>query len=407
MPDPCEGLGWVGNPSCWAADAVGGLASGAAGGLLNALGDTFARAAGAVLDAVFDLISTTTTVDLGAGYVTSNASALASVALVLVVGLFVVQVVGAALRREPGGLGRAVVGAGVAVLGAAAAATVTQTLLVVVDGLCDGIAALAGTSIEDAARRLLDVSVLMGLSATGGGAALLLVFGLLFILGATLTLGTLLVREALVVIAVVVAPLAFAGGASPLTSGWVRRWVQVTLALILAKLAIVVVFVVAVGMLGDATGLGALLSGLILLLLACMAPWACFKVLDFAGTAVATEWHRATNGSAVAAVNQGRVSAQSLMRTVAPLFGPQSAAPAALGGASGPGNGAAAATSMPAAAAEWARPATESPTAGPKPAPSGGTRFPQAPAPPSGDHEPPPASGPRDLPPDLFPGEGR
>src|SRR3712207_9278543 len=40
-----------------------------------------------------------------------------------------------------------------------------------------------------------------------------------------------------------------------------RRWVQVTLALILSKLAIVIVFVVAVGMLGEAQGIGALLSG--------------------------------------------------------------------------------------------------------------------------------------------------
>ncbi len=70
------------------------------------------------------------------------------------------------------------------------------------------------------------------------------VFGLLFVLGATLTLGTLLVRKALLVIAVVLAPLTFAGGASRLTSGWVRRWAQVTLALIVSKLAIVVVFIV-------------------------------------------------------------------------------------------------------------------------------------------------------------------
>ena len=67
----------------------------------------------------------------------------------------------------------------------------------------------------------------------------MVLFGILYIVGAALTLGTLLVRSALIIVAVVVAPLAFAGGAARITSTWVRRWIQVTLALILSKLAIV------------------------------------------------------------------------------------------------------------------------------------------------------------------------
>lgn len=321
---------------CAIPDAASSLAGAASGTVLGSIGESFARGAETVLDAVFELISTTTTVDLTAGYVTRNAAALASVALVLVVGLFVAQLVGAVIRQQPGGLARAVTGAATAVLGTAAAAAVTQSLLIAVDAICDGIAAMAGTTIQDAARRLLDINSLLQMSgAGGGGAALMIVFGLLFIIGATLTLGTLLVRNALIVVAVVVAPLAFAGGASRLTSGWVRRWVQVTLALILSKLAIVIVFVVAIGMLGEARGVGALLAGLILLLLAVMAPWACFKVLDFAGTQIASEWHRSTNGSTLAALHQGQVSARSMMRTVAPVLG--GGAGAAAGGAAAGG----------------------------------------------------------------------
>ncbi|HSK35019.1 MAG TPA: hypothetical protein VK903_16180, partial [Propionicimonas sp.] len=317
------------SPTCLGAAATSTVVNAATGGVLGSIGEAFGEAAESVLGAVFEAIATTTTVDLSASYVTRNAAALGSVAAVLVVGLFVVQVITAAIRREPGGLGRAVTGAGLAVLGTAAAATVVQSLLVVVDGLCDGIAALAGTSIQDAAAQLLDVTALMHLTgAGGGGAALMIVFGLLFILGAVLTLGTLLVRQALIVIAVVVAPLALAGGTARITSGWVRRWVQVTLALILSKLAIVVVFVVAVGMVGDAEGIGALLSGLILLLVASLAPWACFKVLEFAGTQIASEWHRATNGASLGVVNQGRYTTQSLMRSVAPIVGGATAGPA-------------------------------------------------------------------------------
>lgn len=335
--DMCELLPLA--PACVAGGATSTLTSIAAASVMDTVGGAFARAVQTVLDAVFDAISTATTVDLGASYVGRNAGALASVALILIVGLFVIQVLTAALRREPGGLGRAVLGAGTAVLGTAAAATITQTLLVAVDGICDAIATLAGTSIEDAARRLLDVTILMELSgSTGSGALLVIVFGALFMVGAVLTLGTLLVREALIVVAVVVAPLAIAGTTARLTTSWVRRWIQVTLALILSKLAIVVVFVVAVGMVGDSTGLGALLSGLVLLLLACLAPWACFKFLDFAGTSVASEWHRATNGSTLAAVHHGRTTAQSIMHTVAPIVGGHAGA-AATAATHSPGTG--------------------------------------------------------------------
>lgn len=362
------------SPACLASDAVGGVGSFAAGGILDSIGAAFASAAASVMNAVFDAISTTTTVDLTAEYVTRNAAALGSVALVVIVGLFVAQVIGAAIRREPGGLARAVTGAGVATLGTAAAAAVVQALLIAVDGICDGIAGLAGTSIQDAARGLIDAALLAEVASagTGGaGGALLIVFGLLFILGAALTLGTLLVRQALIVIAVVVAPLALAGGAARITSGWVIRWVQVTLALVLSKLAIVIVFVVAIGMVGGATGIGALLSGLILLLLASLAPWACFKILDFAGTHVAGEWHRSTNGSAMAVANQGRVSVQSVMRSVTAVVGGASAGPAgaAAGGAAAAGSTRPSAPPIPVLSHAWSTP-TASPPAAREPAPA-------------------------------------
>jgi len=407
--EPCDILAFT--PGCVAGHLVGSASS----GVLDAIGNAFAGAAESVMNAVFDAIVTTTTVDLTASYVTSNAAALGSVALVLVVGLFVIQVITAGIRREPGGLGRAVTGAGFAVLGTAAAATVVQSLLVVIDGLCDGIAGLAGTSIQDAARRLLDATLLMKLTQVGGGgSALMIVFGLLFIAGAVLTLGTLLVRQALIVIAVVVAPLALAGGTARITTGWVRRWAQVTLALILSKLAIVIVFVVAVGMVGDGEGIGALLSGLILLLLAALAPWACFKVLDFAGTHIAAEWHRATNGASIAVANQGRFTAQSLMRTVAPIVGGATAGPAgvaaagaATSGGPGPGSGPGAAgprhtaPSSPTAAGGTSTSATSTSSGpGPGPTPQPAPAGPAAPlvAPAAVAPSPPPLIAPSPAP---------
>ena len=334
--DPCDIPIPAIQAGCVVAGTTDSVITSAAAGAMDSMGEAFARGAETVLSATFEAIAATSTVDLSAAFVGRNASALASVALVLIVGLFVVQAVTAAIRQEPGGLLRALTGTGFAVLGTAVAATVVQALLAVVDQISAGIASLAGTSIEEAARELLDVAFLLQLAGTAAGSALMVLFGILYIVGAALTLGTLLVRSALIIVAVVVAPLAFAGGAARITSTWVRRWIQVTLALILSKLAIVIVFVIALGLVGDATGIGAVLSGLILLLLACLAPWACFKVLDFAGTSVASDWHRATNGSTVAAVNQGRVTASSMLRHASPMLGGAGAA-ASVGSGPSPG----------------------------------------------------------------------
>lgn len=377
------------SPACVAQDAVLNLGGVAAGGVFGAIGDAFAQAAASVMDAVFEAISTTTSVDLSASYVTDNAAMLGSVALVVVVGLFVTQVTAAAIRREPGGLGRAVTGAGLAVLGTAAAAAVVQALLIAVDQVCAWIAALAGTSIEDAARDLLDISALLQVGLGGGGAALMILFGLLYIVGAVLTLGTLLVRQALIVVAVVLAPLAIAGGAARITSGWVVRWVQVVLALILSKLAIVVVFVVAVGMVGSFSGLGAVLSGLILLMLASLAPWATFKVLDFAGTHAASDWHKGTNGSTLAVANQGRYAASNLMRSVTMVVGSggaaAAAAPAAAGGAAA-SRAPSGSAPIPVLGRAWSTPSSSRSTSVPS----------TAPAAPAGS--PTPAPAPRPVP---------
>lgn len=317
-------------PHCVAGDVM----SAATSTVFDGLAGAFAGAVEAVLDATFDAISATTMIDLSADHVGRNIAVLTSVALVLVAGLFVIQVVSAVFRQEFAGLVRAVTGAGAAILGTAASVAVIQSLLIVVDGICETVASAAGTSIEEAARKLLDVGLLTSLAGPGVGAILVILFGGLYIVGAVLTLGTLVVRGALIMVAVVVAPIAIAGGTARVTSGWVRRWVQVTLALILSKLAIVIVFVVAVGMVGGATGIGALLSGLILILLACFAPWACFKFLDFAGTQIAGEMQRVATAGTHAAVNQGKAAARTIMRVAAPVVGGATGAAASVAASS-------------------------------------------------------------------------
>ena len=75
---------------------------------LNSLGRAFVSAAESTVDAVFTSLESTTRVDLGASWFEENVRLLATVTLPVLVGLFAIQVMGSVLRREPGGLARAV-----------------------------------------------------------------------------------------------------------------------------------------------------------------------------------------------------------------------------------------------------------------------------------------------------------
>ena len=144
------------------------------------------------------------------------------------------------MRREPGGLGRAVVGVGKAMLGSALTIAITQLALLAIDQICTVIAASAGTWVEGAARRFLELTWLAGPAA---GPVLQMMLGIAIIIGSLLLWAVLLFRKAAVLLVAVFAPVAFAGAVWDQTRGWSRRWIEAMAALVLCKVVIVVVFV--------------------------------------------------------------------------------------------------------------------------------------------------------------------
>jgi len=98
----------------------------------------------AVLDAI-------TPIDLSASWLRANVAVIATITLPVLVAFFVLQVVTSVLRREAGGLVRAVVGVGKALIGAALALGVTQLALTAVDEICLYIASSAGMTVASAA----------------------------------------------------------------------------------------------------------------------------------------------------------------------------------------------------------------------------------------------------------------
>ena len=318
------------DPLCQAAGGLAGsVGTSTADMVLGGLGNAFVTAAQAVSRTALAALDATTAVDLSASWFTRNMAVIAAVTLPAVVGLFVLQVLGSVLRREPGGLVRALTGVVKATVGAAVAIGVTQVALTATDGICQVIAASAGTTVAGAAGRFLQLSALAG---PGGGPVLQMLLGTAVLVGSLLLWAVLLFRKAAVLLVAVFAPVAFAGAVWDQTRVWTRRWIEAVAALVLCKIVIVVVFVVGVAAFGsDGTTAGGaaqpsgaalsdLLVGLVLLSIAVFAPWLTWRFVHWSGMEAGTAVHSAVAASPVPAaarsgVRLGQSAAMSAVLT--------------------------------------------------------------------------------------------
>ncbi|OZB80083.1 MAG: hypothetical protein B7X41_18495 [Microbacterium sp. 14-71-5] len=335
---------------CQVADSVQGAASDF---VLGGLGSAFVSGAAQVGQLALAALDSTTAIDLGAGWFRANVAVIASIALPAVVALFVVQILTSVLRREPGGLARAVVGVAKALLGAAFALALTQVALTLVDRLCGYIAGASGYTVGTAAARFFKFSSLTGLSP-----ALQLLVGLLLTVGFLLLWGVLLFRKAALILVAVFAPIAFAGSVWDQTRIWTRRWLEIVAALVFCKVVIVVTFVVGASAFsgtgptvdtapapGDSPGLSDLLVGVLLLAIAIWAPWLTWRFVHWSGLEAATVMHANVAANPISragqsAANTTKLAAQHVTLS-AVTGGGGAAASAARGGGTAGGAGAA------------------------------------------------------------------
>lgn len=297
---PCDYLG----PVCGAVDgAVGGVGKSAANLVLDAIGGAFVAAADQVSSIALQALDATTQIDLNASWFRQNLAVIAAVTLPIVLGLFLLQVMGSVLRREPGGLGRAVAGLAKAMFGATVAVAVTQLALLATDEICAFIAASAHTTVLGAAQRFFKLTWLAGPTA---GPVLQMVLGIAIIIGSMLLWAVLLFRKTAVLVVAVFAPIAFAGAIWDQTRGWTRRWVEVMASLVLCKIVIVVVFVLGASAFASngttqstsgvtsqpgTTSLSDLLVGLMLLSVAVFAPWMTWQFVHWSGIEAGASLH--------------------------------------------------------------------------------------------------------------------
>jgi type IV secretion system protein TrbL len=191
-----------------------------------------------------------------------------------------------------------VLGVGGGLLGAAASIGVVGALLTATDALSDGVVRTAGLgSLAKLGTRIAPAAAISGVAEP----ALILILGLGYLVASFFVWALFIARKAMIIVAAVFAPVAFCGAASRATSGWVRKWVEFTVAMVFAKLVVVVIFTLALSLVGSpGTGLaavGSLFSGLAMMVVACFAPWMLLRLVHFIGGDVIAAHHQgATQG---------------------------------------------------------------------------------------------------------------
>ncbi|WP_448071149.1 type IV secretion system protein [Georgenia yuyongxinii] len=195
------------------------------------------------------------------------------------------------VRREPAALSRAAIGLAKSVLGSFVVLALVAVALEITDQLCIGIVHATGSTMSEMGDRLdlLTASLLLTTAGGPGVTILLTLFvGGLAAGAAFIVWISLLVRKALLLIAVVFAPIALAGATWDATRGWASRWASFVVALIVSKVVIVVVFLLATAQVAapidsDLQSLADPIAGVVLLLVAGFAPYLTYKAISFMG----------------------------------------------------------------------------------------------------------------------------
>lgn len=255
------------------------------------LASAMGAAAGWLFEAVWSVFDTTTLVDVTRDEYVAVYNILFGIAVFVMLLFFCLQLITGLIRRDPTALSRAALGLAKSVLGSFVVITLTALLLEIVDQLCVGIIQAAGETTESMGDKItLLAAGLVGINiaAPGVGAIITIFLAGLAISAAAIVWLSLLVRKALLLVAIVLAPLAFSGASWDATKGWIGKWAMFVIALIVSKLVLVVMFLVAITQVsapidGDLASVADPIAGIVLMAMAAFAPYMTYKFLNFVG----------------------------------------------------------------------------------------------------------------------------
>jgi len=240
---------------------------------------------------VWQLFDSTTLVDITDPNYLKVYDVLFGVAVFLMLLFFFLQLITGLIRRDPGALHRAGIGLAKSVLGCFVVITITGLALTIVDELCVGIIQATGTTLDEMGGKIAALAAGIGaisLSAPGAGAVIIIFLGCLAITGAAIVWFSLLIRKALLLVAVVLAPVALSGQSWDHARGWFSKWASFVVALIVSKLVVVVVFLVAINQMNaplnlDLSSISNPVAGIVLMFVAAFAPYMAYKFISFVG----------------------------------------------------------------------------------------------------------------------------
>ncbi|HCX84892.1 MAG TPA: conjugal transfer protein TrbL [Micrococcales bacterium] len=262
----------VAAPFDWLAQAMGG-------------------AAGWLIEAMWSVFDTTTLVDVQTDGFTSVYNLIFGIGVFLVLIFFCLQLITGLIRRDPTALSRAALGAAKSVLGAFVVVTLTALALEIVDQLCIGIIQASGETTGTMGDKIILLAAgLTGINITapGVGAIVTIFLAGLMIAAVAIVWFSLLIRKALLLVGVVLAPIAFAGASWDATKGWIGKWAAFVIALIISKLVLVVIFLLAITQIAtpielDIAAVTEPITGIVLLGIAAFAPYMVYRFVSFVG----------------------------------------------------------------------------------------------------------------------------
>lgn len=272
-------------------DAVGEGAATLVAAPFDWLAQAIGHAASWIFQGVWALFDSTTLVDItGAGYV-GVYNVMFGIAIFVMLIFFCLQLITGLIRRDPTALSRAALGLAKSVLGSFLVITLTATLLEIVDQLSIGVIQATGTTLEEMGGKigvLVAGLTAINLTAPGAGAIITIFLSFVAICAAAIVWFSLLIRKALILVAVVMAPIALSGASWDATKGWFGKWASFVLALIFSKLVIVVVFLVAINQVNapidmDLSSIADPIAGIVLMFIAAFAPYMVYKFISFVG----------------------------------------------------------------------------------------------------------------------------
>jgi hypothetical protein len=308
---------------------TGSTASKAVG--LAAIGAWVVGGAGFALHETAAVMSSTTRPQLQSTWFSAYYWRMAAIAALLTLPFLFAACIQAVMRSDLVMLARsALLYLPLGILAVAIAAPVTVLLLSAADELSSLISSAAGGADLDFLARAGAVAA--GLSAISH-AGFLVFFIALLTIAATVTLWIeLLIRSAAVYVIVLMMPLFFAALVWPARRVWAVRAVELLMAVILSKFAIVAVLSLGGAALGHTLvpGFAAELQGATLILLAAFSPWALMRLLPLHELAAGLEGLRARTQAIPAGMARADDAAEIAQQVIRQLPSARPEEPAAV-----------------------------------------------------------------------------